>query len=200
MKLNAVEKAAMNNPIRAASQRRYEANLLACFGGRMDGARALEVGCGRGVGIEIIFDRFGAASVDGFDFDPDMVRRARIRLAGRGEGVRLWVGDAAAIAAPDAAYDAVFDFGIIHHVPSWRNVLREVRRVLRPGGKFYVEEVLARFILNPLTRRVLDHPLEDRFDHRGFLRALEDHGFDVIASRDLAGLFGWYVASARTEA
>src|SRR5438132_1168314 len=115
MLLNAIEKALMNNPIRAAVQRRVEARRLLELGGAASGARALEIGCGRGIGCEIVLDVFGARSVDAFDLDADMVRRARARLAGR--AVNVWVGDAERIAAPSARYDAVFDFGIVHHVP-----------------------------------------------------------------------------------
>jgi ubiquinone/menaquinone biosynthesis C-methylase UbiE len=49
-----------------------------------------------------------------------------------------------AIAVPDSRYDAVFDFGIIHHVPDWRAAVAEVARVLRPQGRFYAEEVFGR--------------------------------------------------------
>ena len=199
MLLNRIEKALMNNAARAALQRRFEAPRLLAMGGPISGGHALELGCGRGIGVEAIMDDFCASRVDAFDLDPQMVALAQQRLENRGDSVRLWVGDAESIPIADATYDAVFDFGIIHHVPSWRNVLREVRRVLRPGGRFYAEEVLARFILNPITRRVLDHPLEDRFDHNGFAHALADNGFEVVASRNLAGLFGWYVARARME-
>ena len=126
----------MNNPIRAAMQRHIEAPIFLRMGGPLRDARVLEIGCGRGVGAEVIFDVFGAAAVDAFDLDPRMVERAQRRLSSRGPRVRLWVGDAAAIAAPEAVYDAVFDFGIIHHVPDWRAVLAEVYRVLRPGACF----------------------------------------------------------------
>ena len=54
MKLNAVEKALMNNPARAALQRHYEARVLDRLGGRLDGGRALESGCGRAYGTEVI--------------------------------------------------------------------------------------------------------------------------------------------------
>lgn len=142
MLLNRVEKALMNNPLRAALQRHYEAPLLERLGGRLPGKRALEIGCGRGIGTEIILRRFAAAEVHAFDLDPDMVERARRRLAHAAPGrVKLWAGDATRIAAPDAAYDAVFDFGIIHHVPDWRAAVSEVRRVLKPGGRFFFEEV-----------------------------------------------------------
>lgn len=194
MLLNFVEKALMNNPVRAAVQRRFEARRLLALGGRVDGGRALEIGCGRGVGCEIVQDVFGALTVDGFDLDPDMVRRARTRLARR-DGIRLWIGDAERIAAPSSTYDAVFDFGIIHHVPRWRGVLREARRVLKPGGRFFAEEVLVNFIAHPLWRRILDHPQEDRFDHDGFRAALVEAGFRVLGTRELWGDFAWFVAA-----
>src|SRR5438093_5285940 len=84
MILNAVEKAMMNNPVRAAIQWRFEARRMLTMGGRMQDGRALEVGCGRGIGTEIVLDRFGADRVDAFDLDPAMVERARRRLASRG--------------------------------------------------------------------------------------------------------------------
>jgi ubiquinone/menaquinone biosynthesis C-methylase UbiE len=194
MLLNRVEKAMMNNPIRAAVQRRIEGALLERLGGPLPGPRVLEIGCGRGVGVEVLLDRFGAERVDGFDLDPEMVELARRRLVDRGARARLWVGDAGAIDAPDATYDAVFDFGIIHHIPDWRSAVREVHRVLRPGGRFYAEEVLDRFIAHLLWRRLLDHPAEDRFDQAKFADALRGAGFEVRATRGAIGWFGWFVA------
>jgi ubiquinone/menaquinone biosynthesis C-methylase UbiE len=179
MILNAVEKALMNNPVRATLQRHYEAPILEKLGGRVAGGRVLEVGCGRGVGTEIILSRFGADHVDAFDLDADMVERARRRLAGFGDRVRLSLGDATAIAAEDSSYDAVFDFGIIHHVPDWRSAVREVSRVLRPGGRFFFEEVTQHALARWSYRRFLDHPTEDRFSGTDFVAEVERSGFRV---------------------
>jgi ubiquinone/menaquinone biosynthesis C-methylase UbiE len=192
--LNRVEYALMNNPLRAAIQRSLEAGRLLRLGGKLSGGSALEIGCGRGVGVQIILDVFGAARVDAFDLDPRMLAQARARLAARGARVRLWVGDAAHIAAADASYDAVFDFGIIHHVPEWRLVLSEVRRVLRPGGRFYAEEVLERFLAQPLVRRLLEHPRRDRFDAQGFEQGLREAGLEPRGKTSLLGSFAWFVA------
>ena len=138
----------MNNPVRALMQRHHEAALMERLGGRVEGGRVLEIGCGRGVGTEIIFERFGAREVHAFDLDPDMIARARGRLSTYpADRLSLWVGDAGAIEAEDASYDAVFNFGIIHHVPDWQRAVAEVARVLRPGGRFFFEEV---------TKRALD--------------------------------------------
>lgn len=194
MILNGLEYVAMNNPVRAWIQRHVEARKLAALGGMLDGGRALEAGCGRGVGIEVIQDRFGAAEVHAFDLDRRMVRLAARRHRARGGAVRIWQGDATAIPAPDDAYDAVFDFGIIHHVPDWRAALAEIHRVLKPGGRFYAEEILAKFINTFPWRQLLDHPREDRFTGAGFARGLEEAGFTVAATADLLGEFSWFIA------
>jgi ubiquinone/menaquinone biosynthesis C-methylase UbiE len=122
---------------------------------------------------------------------------ARRLLAARGDRVRLWAGDVTRIGAPDACYDAVFDFGIIHHAPSWRDALREIHRVLKPGTRFYAEEVFARFIDRGVWRRLLDHPRDDRFDHDQFRDGLVDAGFRVVATESLWDRFGWFIADRR---
>ena len=146
------------------------------------------------MGCALLLERFGADSVDAFDLDPDMVARARRRLADRGDRVHVWVGDAEHIAAPDCSYAAVFDFGILHHVPDWRRALREIQRVLQPGGRFYAEEVLVDFLRNRLVQRLFDHPLHDRFGHDALAEGLRVAGLALKGSRRLWGGFGWYVA------
>lgn len=194
MILNRLEFLLMNNPIRSTFQRHVETPVFLRLGGSVAGAKALEIGCGRGVGVELILDRFGAAAVDAFDLDPRMINLARHRLRGRQEQVRLWVGNAVAIAAPDEAYDAVFDFGIIHHVPDWRAALAEAYRVLRPGGVFYAEEPLGFFLNHPLMHQLCAHPVCNRFEAADFRHAVKATGFSVRAERHLWSMLLWLVA------
>jgi ubiquinone/menaquinone biosynthesis C-methylase UbiE len=193
VKLNHVERALVNSPLRAALQRWYEAPLLERLGGRVTGGRVLEIGCGRGVGTELLFRRFGARSVVAFDLDPRMVAEARRRLAGYPpDRLGLLVADATAIPVDDAAFDAVFDFAILHHVPDWRAAVREVRRVLRPGGRFFFQETTAQALDRWACRTFLHHPREDRFSARGFVAELERQGISV-AGRVREPLFGDFV-------
>jgi len=179
MLLNRLEYLLMNNPARAALHRHVEARKLLRLGGSIPGGRALEIGCGRGVGIEVIMELFGAGSVDAFDLDPRMVRQAKNRARRFGGKARVWVGDAERISAENGEYDAVFDFGILHHVPDWRAAIREVARVLKPGGRFYVEDVLAAWTANRLARRFFDHPAHGRFDAPALLAALVESGLEA---------------------
>ncbi len=169
----------MNSSTRALAQRKFIAPLFERLGGRLEGGHALEVGCGGGAGVEIILDRFGAAEVHAFDLDPKMVDRARRRLASRPSGqVRLAVGDLESIDAEDATFDAVFDFGAVHLVPDWQAALSEVRRVLRPGGRFFFELVTSRLLRLPYPlvtegfRRMRPPAPQEFFaelEHRGIL-------------------------------
>lgn len=147
MLMNKAETLMVTSPANRIFQRWVEAPMLRRLGGRTPGARALEIGCGSGYGSRLIMDQFGAAAVDAIDLDPAMVTRARRRLRRYNDQVRVAQGSAddlwAALGAGDASYDAVFDFGVIHHVVNWRDAVAEVARVLRPGGRFYYLEVTA---------------------------------------------------------
>lgn len=193
MLLNPVEWMLVNNPFRVLLERHLEAPRLLRMGGTIEGQRALEVGCGRGIGVETVLDRFAAARVDAFDLDGRMLTRARDRLRGRRDRVNLWQGDACAIPVADSSYDAVFDFEIIHHIPDWRRAVAETYRVLRPGGRLFAGEVPAKFILNPVIRRLLKHPEEERFDEAQFVAAIRAAGFRVVATSRIGGYFAWVV-------
>lgn len=190
MLLNRLEYALMNNPIRAAFQRHIEARQLLRLGGSLAGGVALEIGCGRGVGAGIIMDVFGAGAVHGFDLDPRMIALACSRHPRPASPVAFWVGDTAMIAAPDATYDAVFDFGVLNHLADWGLGIGEIHRVLKPGGKFYGEEILEPLIRR--TRYLLAHPQDDRFDAITLRQALVMAGFQQVKSRAVGRSITWF--------
>jgi len=129
MKLNLAERLLVNNHARAAVQMFYEGHLLRRLGGTVQGGTVLEIGCGRGAGIEVIFRHFGAAHVCGLDLDPLQIERARKRLESKYAGrVSLTHGDAEQLPFADASFNAVFDFGALHHVPNWQRSLRSSAR------------------------------------------------------------------------
>ncbi len=178
MKLNNFEFILVNNPVRAWSQRALETPRLIGPSGWLAGQRVLEVGCGRGVGIEILLS-LGAAHVTGFDLDPKMIDRAGKRAAKYGDRAHVFVGDAERIDAADASFDAVIDYGVVHHIPDWRQALKEIARVLKPGGVFYFEDLLRDLISAWPAPVLFDHPQATQFYGREFRAGLEAAGFRV---------------------
>jgi ubiquinone/menaquinone biosynthesis C-methylase UbiE len=91
------------------------------------------------------------------------------------------IGDITQIAHPDASFDGVFVFGILHHVPAWRAALRELGRVLRPGGVLVIEELHGTFIRYQDRIIGTDHPRDAAFDWPQFRAGMADAGLTVIA-------------------
>jgi ubiquinone/menaquinone biosynthesis C-methylase UbiE len=179
--LNAVEMAMMQSPARAWSQRHVEMRmfrrLLRRAGIDPTGGRILDAGCGNGLGLELIAEAFAPRRLVGFDLMPAQIERARRR----GVRAELALGDITAIDHPDASFDTVFVFGILHHVPAWRQALRELARVLAPGGALLVEEIHGTFIdLQDAVIRTR-HPKAARFDWTQFRGGLADAGLAVVA-------------------
>ncbi len=195
MHLNFLERLFILSPLRRFLQDHFETRRLLEMGGPARGARALEVGCGPGFGIDLLYNRFKVSSVDAFDVDPKMVSFVRQRQNQRDRRLTLWVGNVRHIPVADSRYDAVFNFGAIHHVVDWRASLGEIRRVLKPGARFYCEEILSRYITHPLIGRLMDHPQKDRFDEPQFIHALQKAGFRIESSRQLGDLYLWVVAT-----
>lgn len=187
MKLNNLEYALVNNALRAASQRWIETPRLIGARGSLAGKRVLEIGCGRGVGMEILLS-LEADHVTGFDLDPRMVALAAQRLAKYGDRARVFVGDAEAIDAPNASFDAVVDYGVIHHIPGWQQALKEIARVLKPGGTFYFEDLLKGLISTWPAPVFFDHPQAAQFYGGEFRSELETTGLRVQKRRQLGKL------------
>jgi len=183
MKLNFAERLLVNNSARALVQRLYEGPLLRKLGGPIDGLRVLDVGCGRGVGVQLLLEQFGAAHVYGIDLDPHQIGRASKRLATRFDGrFTLGIGGVERLPFENEVFDAVFDFGMLHHVPVWQQGIAEIRRVLKPGGRFFFEEVTREALDSWLYRTFLEHPTTNRFSESDFIEELANHCFDLTGA------------------
>ncbi len=193
MKLGWTEWWLMNNPVRSIAQKYLEAPQLKRMGGSRADALALEIGCGSGGGISVIQTAFQADRVHAFDLDPRMIHHAAKKKR-RDHPPLLWAGNVRHLPVRDGLYDAAFDFGVLHHVVDWPSALGEIHRVLKPGGRFYIEEITRQFIIHPLWRMLLDHPQKNRFDRHDLVGALKRTGFTVRRSMTFAGLFIWCIA------
>jgi ubiquinone/menaquinone biosynthesis C-methylase UbiE len=199
--MNAFGRATMNSLPRAFAQRRYLVPQMLRLGGSLDGCRVLELGCGRGVGTELILDEMGAAEVDALDLDPIMVDKARERL---GERARVEVGDMTDLSAPDASYDAVVDFAAIHLVPEWKRAASEVSRVLAPAGRYFFEEIVGRFY-RATNLLVTGRRIEGGFSEDAYLGELVRLGLSVEGTLKprlvvLSGMVGDILGVARKRA
>lgn len=96
------------------------------------GARLLEVGCGMGTDL-LQFAR-GGALVTGIDLTPRSIAISRKHLALYEKWGDFAISDGETLPFADESFDVVYSNGVLHHTPDTAGAVREVHRVLRPGG------------------------------------------------------------------
>ncbi len=97
------------------------------------GERVLEIGCGAGCDL-LQFARHGATAV-GVDLTPEHLRLARQRV---GNAALVCRAEATRLPFEDASFDYVYSHGVLHHLDRPRQMVDEIFRVLRPGGRFNI--------------------------------------------------------------
>jgi len=165
------------------------------------GERILDLGCGDGQLTQRI--HAAGANVTGVDASAEMVAAARAREIAADEG------NAESLPYPNAVFDAVFSNAALHRVRDQDAMMRQVRRVLKPGGRFVAEmaghgnlaamrvafmTVLAKHGQSDAEEGVNCYPTPKEYRQR-----LEAHGFSVerieLLSRPTplpeSGMEGW---------
>jgi ubiquinone/menaquinone biosynthesis C-methylase UbiE len=121
----------------------------------------LDVGCGTGRLLERAAFRWQEARLTGVDASPDMISEASIKHLDEPR-FRFHVGDAAALPLDDSSFDVAFSTVSFHHWADQSRGVREVARVLRPGGLFVLADFAPPLLLGlrkgfhgPQARRTL---------------------------------------------
>jgi SAM-dependent methyltransferase len=113
---------------------RYAPWMADVFGfNRYGGKRVLEVGFG--LGTDLMQFARGGSRVFGIDLTPNHVELAGLRFRTCGMKAGLLRGDAEQLPFDSDSFDLVYSFGVLHHTPDMPQALREIHRVLKPGGR-----------------------------------------------------------------
>lgn len=158
---------------------------------QVDGHSILEVGVGTGKNMPYYPPD---AEITAIDLTPGMLERARKRAGALGLSIDLRLGDVQALEFPDSSFDSVVATFVFCSVPDPLPGLREVMRVIRPGGKFLLlEHVRPRQpllgtlmdLLNPLVVRMMGPNINRRTVDNVVLAGFNLESVEDLGSGDI---------------
>jgi SAM-dependent methyltransferase len=160
----------------------------------------LELGCGGGINMEF-YDPTRIKSFSGLDPSPGLLDRSREAVQARGMSADIRAGIGEAMPFDDAQFDTVVVTFTLCSVQSQQQVLAEMRRVLRPGGKaLFLEHGAApdagtakwQRRIEPIWKHIgggchLTRPIIGAYEASGFKIVESDKGYTPKTPRP----FGW---------
>ncbi|WP_372720291.1 class I SAM-dependent methyltransferase [Immundisolibacter sp.] len=146
------------------------ANFKRLWSGRIAAGGWLDAGCGAGTymrslagcGVEVV----------GTDYSLPSLRKARLRLGG---AARLFASDVRALPVADGSFEGVLCFGVMQALADPLPALRELCRVVKPGGEVWVDALnrySAPHLVQGTWRRLRGRPMHMRYDSPWELAAL----------------------------
>jgi ubiquinone/menaquinone biosynthesis C-methylase UbiE len=148
-----------------------------------EGEVVLDLGSGGGIDVLLSAKRVGpTGKVYGLDMTDEMLALARRNAADAGaENVEFLKGDIESVPLPDASVDVIISNCVINLSADKREVLREAFRVLKPGGRFAVSDVVVRGEVPPEVRRSMElwvGCVAGALEEREFEALLREAGFE----------------------
>jgi ubiquinone/menaquinone biosynthesis C-methylase UbiE len=102
----------------------------------LNGARVLEIGCGRGDFSLWLARKYPLAAITGIDFSNSAIAVASAKPSSHNLNVRFLVDDAENLSFPADIFDHIISCECLEHVPQPEKMAHEMARVLKPGGRF----------------------------------------------------------------
>lgn len=198
MKLNKIEFLLMNNPIRNLIQKYIEIKRIRRLSNLSPNKTVLEIGCGTGNGSKLIKKYFQSKRIYATDLDKRMVDIAKKK--NNDDSISFEVQNATKLKYKNNHFDAIFDLGVIHHIPNWEDCLKELKRVLKPKGQLIIEDLSIETFSTPfgkLMKKVLDHPYNSMHKEEEFVEFLKKIGFKIVVHKRYTTLIRYFIVVAQ---
>ena len=150
------------------------------------GETVLDLGSGAGIDVFLAAQQVGESGrVIGLDMTPEMIQRARENAAKHGIlNVEFRQGDIEAMPVDDASVDVVISNCVINLAPDKKRVYSEMSRVLRPGGRFIVSDMVTYGSVPESIRKDLElwaGCVAGALDRQEYLGIIAKAGFDRVS-------------------
>jgi ubiquinone/menaquinone biosynthesis C-methylase UbiE len=139
----------------------------------------VDVGCGWGRSFKMLKDRFAAERLIGVDIDPQMLAATNAEAARHGLSIELHQATVAQLPLSDGSADLVFCHQTFHHLVDQHAAIRELHRVLKPGGLLLFAESTRAYIRSWIIRLLFQHPMQVQRTASEYVAMIRSAGFHI---------------------
>lgn len=200
MSQNTFESVLENNPLRSWVREAMEVKPMRAATDVGTIGHALHIACGNASATRLILKHFLLQRVTGVDRDPVVIAAARADPPIPASDFS--VQDVRSLGFADGTFDAAFDLADLHNYPEWRSGVRELWRVLAPGGLLIMEEITREtfsYGAGRLFKALTEHPYDAMLSVTELRDYIERTGFTILndSARNPLGLFKYFIMVAR---
>jgi len=147
-----------------------------------EGEVVLDMGSGAGLDVFMAAKKVGdSGRVIGIDMTPEMIEKARNNAEKLGlKNIEFRLGDLEDIPVEDASVDAVISNCVINLTPNKGKAFNEAYRVLKPGGRMYISDIV---IQGKLPKKILEslqaytNCISGALEEQKYIQTIKDAGF-----------------------
>jgi SAM-dependent methyltransferase len=138
-----------------------------------------DIGCGTGRSFALLREHFHPERIIGIDACPEMIAACQSRHQSSGIPIELYLDNGSQLTIPDQSIDLVFCHQTFHHFVDQLGALREMHRVLKPGGLLLIAESTRTYIHSWVIRLFFRHPMEVQRSAVEYVDMIRNGGFEI---------------------
>ena len=139
--------------------------------------KALEIGCGIGETTNLMSNKYKELNITAIDYDVGQINIAKRN--NKLKNVKFMHGDATNMKFKNLSFDYAIETDVFHHIKEYPKAIKEVYRVLKKNGHFYLIDISQYMFTWPIH---LFFPPESFFTKKEFIRQLQNNGFEIEKS------------------
>ena len=152
--------------------------------------KLLEIGCGIGKTTQFLAERHKNLTITAIDYD-----KGQIDIANKNKKyikIKFIQTDATQLEFKPSSFDYVIETNVFHHIKNYAKAIKEVKRVLKKNGYFYLMDISQYFFGLPLIRFLF--PPESYITKNILIQKLQENSFKVEKSK---GNFIFFIAAKK---
>ena len=145
----------------------------------VDTHQILDAGCGQGLALGLLEQHFQPKTIIGVDIDAELIRLAPEAAKRCHCEVKFHRSSVCNLNISDNSIDLIFCHQLLHHLPDQTRALKELYRVLVPGGVVLIGESCRSFITSLVIRLLFRHPMHVQKTAEEYVELVKSIGFTI---------------------